>query len=116
MAEDPYKNWESMNDAALGAHLGAFVRHHRIAKNKTQQQLAAEAGISRSTLSLLERGEPVMLSTLIQVLRVLDQLQVMAAFTVPRKLSPLQLARREKEERRRVRGKNERSDDQAVDW
>ena len=47
-----------------------------------------DAGISRSTLSLLERGETVTLSTLIQVLRVLGQLNIMQAFTVQQNISP----------------------------
>jgi DNA-binding Xre family transcriptional regulator len=50
--------------------------------------LSHEAGISRSTLSLLERGETVTLATLLQVLRVLDQLQMMDAFVVEPRISP----------------------------
>jgi len=82
MNEKAYKLWHSMTDRALAAHIGAFIKHHRLEQNKTQDTLSYEAGISRSTLSLLERGETVTLSTLIQVLRVLDQLQVMDAFDV----------------------------------
>ncbi len=74
-------------------------------QNKTQDELATEAGISRSTLSLLERGEPVTLSTLIQVLRVLDKLHVMSAFTVNETISPLALIRIQKDKRKRARGK-----------
>lgn len=78
-----------MSDKALTKHIGGFVRHHRMEQHKTQQSLAQAAGISRSTLSLLERGEPVTLTTLIQVLRVLDQLQVLNAFDVKETVSPL---------------------------
>lgn len=92
-----------MSDQALMARIGAFVRHHRLEGNKSQDVLAHEAGISRSTLSLLERGETVTLATLIQVLRVLDQLQVMEAFEVRPVVSPLALARAEQEKRRRAR-------------
>ncbi|KXK51732.1 MAG: helix-turn-helix protein [Chlorobi bacterium OLB5] len=69
--------------------------------------LASAAGISRSTLSLLERGETVTLATLIQVLRVLDQLHVIEAFTVPQTISPLALAKMEKEKRKRASRKKE---------
>lgn len=104
MTDKSFTNWLAMSDKALAEHIGAFIRHHRLEMNKTQQKLAAEAGISRSTLSLLERGETVTLSTLIQVLRILDQLQIMSAFDVHERISPLALAKREMEKRKRARG------------
>lgn len=95
-----------MSDEALAAQIGAFIKHHRMEQNKTQDVLASDAGISRSTLSLLERGETVNLSTLIQVLRVLDQLQVMNAFVVQETISPLELAWLAKKKRKRATGKS----------
>ena len=68
--------------------------------------MAKAAGISRSTLSLLERGETVTLATFIQVLRVLDQLHVMNAFEIQQSISPLALAKAEKKKRKRVRNIN----------
>lgn len=106
MTDIAFKSWHSMSDQALAAHIGAFVKHHRLEQNKTQDALSHDAGISRSTLSLLERGETVTLATLIQVLRVLDQLQVMKAFEVERKVSPLALAKAEQEKRKRARNPN----------
>ena len=91
------------------------MRHHRLEQNRTQDALAHAAGISRSTLSLLERGETVTLATLIQVLRVLDQLQVMEAFVVEKRISPLALARMQKDKRERARGK-QGGDTTAHDW
>jgi transcriptional regulator with XRE-family HTH domain len=99
-------NWNAMSDKALSEHIGAFVKHHRMAQNKTQDKLASEAGMSRSTLSLLERGETVTLATLIQVLRVLDQLHIMEIFTISQTISPLLLAKLEKKKRRRASSKN----------
>jgi transcriptional regulator with XRE-family HTH domain len=92
-----------MGDDALTKQVGMFIKHHRLEQNKTQEQVAEDAGISRSTLSLLERGEAVTLPTLIQVLRVLDQLQVMEAFEIRESISPLALAKAEKEKRKRAR-------------
>jgi transcriptional regulator with XRE-family HTH domain len=103
MTDKAFKIWHSMNDQALAAHVGAFIKHHRLDQNKTQEVLANEAGISRSTLSLLERGETVTLATLIQVLRMLDQLQVMDAFEVHQSISPLALAKAEQAKRKRAR-------------
>lgn len=115
MTDKSFKAWDSMSDNALVEQIGAFIKHHRLEQNKTQEMLATEAGISRSTLSLLERGEPVTLATLIQVLRVLDQLRIMNAFVVEESISPLVLAKLEKEKRKRASGKNEDSTHE-VDW
>ena len=105
MTGNSYKNWIAMSDKVLMKHIGNFVKHHRLEQNKTQDTLATEAGISRSTLSLLERGESVTLLTLIQVLRMLDQLQVMDAFRIEKQISPILLARMEQKKRQRVREK-----------
>ena len=106
MTDQSYKNWNSMSDNALVQQIGAFVKYHRMEQNKTQDVLANAAGISRSTLSLLERGETVTLASLIQVLRVLDVLHIMDAFEVQQDISPLALAKIEKDKRKRASGKN----------
>ncbi len=103
MPDKTFSKWHSMSDQSLAIHVGSYIKYHRLEQNKTQDALSHAAGISRSTLSLLERGEPVTLATLIQVLRVLDQLQVMEAFEVHERISPLALAKAEKEKRKRAR-------------
>jgi transcriptional regulator with XRE-family HTH domain len=100
-----YNNWYAMSDKALAAHIGKFVKHHRMEQNKTQDALSKAAGISRSTLSLLERGQTVTLATLIQVLRVLDVLYVMDTFTVVKTISPMALVKEAKAQRYRARSK-----------
>jgi transcriptional regulator with XRE-family HTH domain len=117
MTELSLTNATSMSDKALSEHIGAFIRHHRMEQNKTQHALANAAGISRSTLSLLERGETVTVTTLIQVLRVLDQLHVLSVFEVKQTLSPLALARLQKEKRQRARSKPKKQEDNnKSDW
>jgi len=106
MNELSYKNWASMSDKALIEQIGAFIKQHRLRQNRTQNEVAEEAGISRSTLSLLERGETVTILTLIQVLRVLDQLHIMNAFRVEERVSPIALAKLEKEKRKRASREN----------
>jgi transcriptional regulator with XRE-family HTH domain len=113
MTDKAFKNWTSMSDQALATQIGDFVRHHRLGQNKTQEALSHAAGISRSTLSLLERGETVTLATLIQVLRVLDQLQVMDAFVVQESISPLALAKIEQEKRKRARNTKTNNSDES---
>ncbi len=110
MNDISYNEWASMSDKALSATIGVFIKHHRITQNKTQEQVSAAAGISRSTLSLLERGETVTLSTFIQVLRVLDLLSVMESFRVNTQLSPIALAKLEREKRQRASTKTKKED------
>lgn len=117
MTDKSFKEWTSLSDKALSEHIGGFVRHHRMEQNRTQDELSAAAGISRSTLSLLERGETVTVATLIQVLRVLDQLQVLSVFEIKETLSPLALVKLQKEKRQRARGKSkQKKSEEETDW
>ncbi|GMU85162.1 MAG: hypothetical protein AMXMBFR48_04040 [Ignavibacteriales bacterium] len=102
MTDKSYIIWSSMTDDALTEHIGSFVKHHRLEQNIPQQELAEKAAISRSTLALLERGNPVTLATLIRVLRVLGLLRVMDAFVIDKKISPLALAKMEQKKRKRA--------------
>ena len=54
------------------ADLGEQIRTARRAANLTQADLIKRAGISRDTLSRLERGEPVDTPTLLKVLQALN--------------------------------------------
>jgi transcriptional regulator with XRE-family HTH domain len=81
------------------------VKHHRLKQNLTQDKVAGAASISRSTLSLLEKGETVTIVTLLKVLRVLDLLYVMDAFRIRKDISPIEYARRAEKERQRARPK-----------
>ena len=98
-----------MSDKALTEHVGRFVKEKRLEQNKTQAILAHAAGISRSTLSLLEKGETVTLQTLIQVLRTLDQLYVLDVFSVQTLMSPMLLAKMELKKQKRARSKDSTS-------
>ena len=113
-------DWNAMSDDRILRQIGEFVKHHRMEQNKTQTMLAEEAGISRSTLSLLERGDAVTLATLIRVLRVLDQLHIMDMFVVTRQQSPLALAQAERGKRQRIafpkRKKTDKTDNENTDW
>lgn len=113
-------DWNAMSDDRILKQIGEFVKHHRMEQNKTQLMLVKDAGISRSTLSLLERGDTVTVATLIRVLRVLDQLHIMDVFVVTRRQSPLALAQAERKKRQRVAfpksKKTDNADNENIDW
>ena len=106
MMENGNINWYSISDNALLNLIGQFIQDTRLQQNKSQLQTAAAAGIDRSTLSQVEKGNGGTILTLIQILRVLGQLEVLKAFEVERKVSPIQLARLEQNKRRRARNIN----------
>ena len=118
MTDKSFNEWTSRSDKAIMQYIGRFIRHHRMEQNITQDELSAAAGISRSTLSLLERGETVTVSTLIQVLRILDQLQILSAFEVRESISPLAMAKLQREKRQRARGKSKKQVEkrQETNW
>jgi transcriptional regulator with XRE-family HTH domain len=117
MAEFSYIGWSSMTDKALVETIGSFVKNHRLNQNRTQNDVATAAGISRSTLSLLERGEKITLGSLIRVLRILDLLYIMDVFKVRDEISPIEYAKFQKKKRQRARKKNESlNSDEGPEW
>ncbi len=110
-----YNIWYSMSDKALSEHIGRFIKAKRIEQNRTQEALAHAAGISRSTLSLLEKGETVTLATLLQVLRVIEQLNVLEVFSLQPLISPMQLAKASLKKRKRASG-NDHTSSTKSDW
>lgn len=115
MSYNSYISWPEMSDLAIGKKIGEFIKHHRLSQNRTQKEVSKDAGLSRSTLSLLERGEKVNLMSLIQVLRVLDLLYVFNDFKVDRQISPLQLAEEDRSKRYRARSKKNKNQPKS-DW
>jgi len=118
MTEISYTNIQAASDTALIRTLGAFVKHHRVQQNKSQAQLAKEAGIVRSTLSLFENGENTSLLVFIQLLRALKLLNILQQFEIVQELSPLQLAKIEQSKKTRAGRKNkeERNPEPKSDW
>ena len=74
--------------------------------------ISQKAVMSRSTLSLMERGQNITLSNLIKVLRTLDALYVLDAFETPQIISPMMLAEADRRKRKRA----SKSDDISNDY
>ncbi len=104
-----------MTDDMIINAIGEFIRSERLAKNLTQEQLANRAGVHRTTIRDLELGRRSTMLTVIQVLRALDQLQVLRYFKVSKEISPLELAKLEMKERKRASGTIDNTLNQT-DW
>jgi transcriptional regulator with XRE-family HTH domain len=110
------RNIKTLNDLALLQMLGEFVKYHRLEQNKTQNQLAEEAGISRITLSQFEKGNRSNTLTIIQLLRALGQLHLLVQFQVQTQPGPLQLAKLEQKKRKRASRTNTPDQTTKSDW
>lgn len=107
--------WVSKSNTDIVAALGNFLRHHRLRQNITQEQLAKAAGLNRYTISQIENGESINLLSLIQLLRALDQLQILESFEVTDEISPLEYVRLKKSSQVRSRARNKNSEPQNED-
>ena len=108
--------WNESSDNALLQVIGQFIQGTRVQQNKNQQQVADAAGINRSTLSQIENGGGGTMLSMLQILRVLDQLRFLDYFQVQTKVSPIQLAKLEQKKRKRARNSNSTDSTLLPDW
>lgn len=101
------------DDAVLG-ELGRRLAHTRLERNVSQAELAAEAGISKTTLERIERGDPVQINNFVRVLRALGQLDELDN-VVPEPL-PRPTERLNSEGRRRKRARRHRDHHDPSLW
>ena len=98
-------DWVQMTDFAIMEQIGSYIKQTRLGLNKTQQQVAEDSGLNRWTISQIENGESVTLTSFIQVLRALNALHVLDNFIVTNEISPLAYAKLKKEQRERASSK-----------
>lgn len=93
-------------NAAVLAELGRRLERHRIERNWTQVELAAEAGVGQATVQRAERGESVQMTSMIKLLRALGLLGSLdVAIPESVDLPIAQLEREQRKVRRRARGR-----------
>lgn len=104
-----------LSDPAVLRVLGERLKQQRLDRNITQQELADRAGLSRPTVSDIERGRSASLLSWVRILRVLDLLTNLEAFLPAPLPSPLQLARQQGKQRQRAsRGPANDSDESGA--
>ena len=108
--------WLAMSDKSIISLIGEYIKDQRLMQNKTQANIAENAGINRWTMSKIENGEPISLLSLIQILRALDLLEVLSVFKTQIQLSPLELAKLEKQKRQRANTEHGRNKQKESEW
>lgn len=94
----------SNSDQVVLEELGSRLARRRLDRNLTQSELAHEAGVSRATIERLEAGHAVKSSSLIRVLRSLDQLAALDRLIPEPVPSPIERIRLSGRQRRRAAG------------
>lgn len=92
---------DELTDGAIIAELGRRAADARIARQLTQDEFADVAGVGRSTVQRLERGESIQLTSFVKLLRSLDRLDALDAVLPRESRSPLaELARAQRQPKR----------------
>lgn len=104
------------SDISILKQIGEFIKEKRVEQNINQNSLASGAVISRSTLSLIERGESISLLNLIKILRMLDALYVLDRFKIEPQISPMLLAKEEQKKRKRAFRAKENPEEEELGW
>ncbi|HEY5045803.1 MAG TPA: helix-turn-helix domain-containing protein [Solirubrobacteraceae bacterium] len=100
---------ELTTDAAVLTEFGRRLERHRLERNWTQAEMAAEAGLGQATVQRAERGESVQMTSMIKLLRTLGLLAGLD-LAVPESIDlPIaQLEREQRKIRQRARGRRGR--------
>ena len=96
-------NWKRKTDKVILIELGNRIRQKRIQKRFKQSDLAQRSGISLYTLQKMEHGHSYNVSTLLQVLRALNELEQLEHFMPPVEISPIDLLNSKERISQRVR-------------
>jgi len=83
---------DSTDDTVL-TDIGARIEAARLALNRTQADVAHEAGVSKRTLERIEAGHSAQLTSFIRILRALDLLDRLEDALPPAEPGPMDLLR-----------------------
>jgi len=95
-------DWYSMTNNRIELEIGLKIKHYRLKRNLTQLELANKTGISRVSISKIERGKGATLASLIEILRMLHVLQNLEFLFPEDEISPIELIKLKKKKRIRA--------------
>jgi putative transcriptional regulator len=89
-------------DSAVLAELGKRLTQARLDRNRTQEELAAAAGVSKRTIERLETGQSVQLSNMVRAFRALNLAQNLDQLIPQAAPSPIEQLKLHGRKRRRA--------------
>ena len=111
--EQRMKLHEHLSDETVLKELGSRLARLRIDSELTQEKMAEESGVSKSTVARLESGMPVQTTTLIRVLRTLNLLSSLDGFIIAESIRPMETLLSQGKKRQRVRNPKEVAETKA---
>jgi transcriptional regulator with XRE-family HTH domain len=105
-----------LTDEAILAEIGARLARRRIDAGLTQIVLARQAGVSRSTVDRLERGQTTQMSSFIRILRVLELLSQFVELIPDAGPGPMDLLKNKPYERKRAYSSRGKIREDAPKW
>ncbi|MCK4994275.1 MAG: helix-turn-helix transcriptional regulator [Candidatus Omnitrophica bacterium] len=105
-----------MSDKAILKELGLRISRYRLNKNMTQKILAAEAGVSISTIQRVESGASIQAVKLMRILRSLNLIENIEALVPEFPVSPIQQLKMMGKTRQRAFSPQEENKESKWSW
>jgi transcriptional regulator with XRE-family HTH domain len=103
-------DWNSMSNTAIIEEIGRRIKEYRLKKRYSQRELAEHAGVSVFTIAKIETGQPVSISMLIPVLRVLRLLDNLGMLLPEIGISPIELMKLKGKTPKRIKALKTKND------
>jgi transcriptional regulator with XRE-family HTH domain len=94
--------FDTQSSSAIAANLCERLEAIRLSRNISQAELAEQAGVSRSTMTRIARGESISLDSFIRVIKALGLTEHLANLLPDPDIRPLELLEHEGRHRQRA--------------
>ena len=102
------------SDAAVLKEIGNRIARYRLNQNKTQAALAQEAGVSNRTMTRVEHGHSVQVSSLVRILRALKLAENLDRLIPEPVVSPVQRLKMQGKQRKRASSETVKPDKEGT--
>ena len=98
-------DFKQSTSATIAAELCKRLEEIRLSKNISQEELARQAGVSRSTMTRIANGQSISLDSFIRVLKALGLSEHLDSLLPDPEVRPVELVRQRGRQRRRASSK-----------
>jgi len=106
----------SRSDMAILRDIAFRIRQRRLDENISQQELAENVGLHRTTIQDAEQGKPFGILTLIQIMRGLNALEDLEQILPERGPSPIEIVKQQQNRRQRASSNGKSLNKGGADW